>query len=325
MRSNTLRAVNGTVQDEGVSQGRPQIDTDIQLIETILTLAPETNGSVAVKAWDALKGHTGRDHGHLAKPHEAEKMRFSDLQAQPRKIITSPIWSGIESEHVSYSAYYTNIHEMIPWRTLTGRQQLYQDHAWMRAFGESLCVYKPPINTKTLHPALTRYKADPKRKTIQLNFIHAHQKWAIHSTFSDNQLMLTLGRGGPILWISEVDAEKIDVNDNDWVEAYNSNGSMTARAVVSQRVPEGMSLMYHAQEKIVNAPGSEVSGYRSGIHNSIVRIVMKPTHMIGGYAQLSYGFNYYGTVGCNRDEFVILRKMEKVDWMEEERVTEDSP
>ena len=38
--------------------------------------------------------------------------------------------------------------------------------------------------------------------------------------------------------------------------------------------------------------------------------------MIGGYAQLSYGFNYYGTVGSNRDEFVIVRKMNKVDWLD---------
>jgi nitrate reductase alpha subunit len=36
--------------------------------------------------------------------------------------------------------------------------------------------------------------------------------------------------------------------------------------------------------------------------------------MIGGYAQLAYGFNYYGTVGSNRDEFVVVRKLEKVDW-----------
>ena len=44
---------------------------------------------------------------------------------------------------------------------------------------------------------------------------------------------------------------------------------------------------------------------------------MKLTHIIGGYAQQSYGFNYYGTVGSNRDEFVIMRKMTKVDWLEE--------
>jgi nitrate reductase alpha subunit len=42
--------------------------------------------------------------------------------------------------------------------------------------------------------------------------------------------------------------------------------------------------------------------------------VLKPTHMIGGYAQLSWGFNYYGTVGSNRDEFIVLRKMRNVDW-----------
>ena len=54
-------------------------------------------------------------------------------------------------------------------------------------------------------------------------------------------------------------------------------------------------MMYHAQEKIVNVPGSEMTGQRGGIHNSVTRAVVKPTHMIGGYAQQSYGFNYYGT------------------------------
>jgi nitrate reductase alpha subunit len=56
---------------------------------------------------------------------------------------------------------------------------------------------------------------------------------------------------------------------------------------------------------------------RGGIHNSVTRTTPKPTHMIGGYAQLSWGFNYYGTIGTNRDEFVILRKMAVVDWMDE--------
>jgi nitrate reductase alpha subunit len=74
--------------------------------------------------------------------------------------------------------------------------------------------------------------------------------------------------------------------------------------------------MYHAQEKIVNVPGAEMSKKRGGIHNSVTRAVTKPTHMIGGYAQLSYGFNYYGTVGSNRDEFVVVRKMRDVNWME---------
>jgi nitrate reductase / nitrite oxidoreductase, alpha subunit len=76
-----------------------------------------------------------------------------------------------------------------------------------------------------------------------------------------------------------------------------------------------MSMMYHAQERIVNMPGSSLTKTRGGMHNSVTRAIMKPTHMIGGYAQQAYGFNYYGTVGCNRDEFVVVRKMKEVDWL----------
>jgi nitrate reductase alpha subunit len=310
-----LGKLNHTVAEDGPTKGLPRIETDIDAAEVILSLAPETNGEVAVKAWKALSEITGRDHTHLAVPREEDKIRFRDLQAQPRKIISSPTWSGIESEHVSYNAGYTNVHELIPWRTLTGRQQLYQDHPWMRAFGEALCVYKPPIDTKTVAPMLG--KRSNGNAEVVLNFITPHQKWGIHSTYTDNLLMLTLSRGGPIVWISETDAKKAGIVDNDWVEAYNLNGALAARAVVSQRVPEGMMLMYHAQEKIVNVPGSEITGTRGGIHNSVTRAVVKPTHMIGGYAQQSYGFNYHGTIGTNRDEFVIVRKMAKVDWLDQ--------
>jgi len=312
----TLGDMNYRVTEDGISQGLPKIETAIDAAEVIMTLAPETNGHVAVKAWAALSKATGRDHTHLADAREDEHIRYRDIQAQPRKIISSPTWSGIESEHVSYTASYTNVHELIPWRTLTGRQQLYQDHKWMRAFGESLCVYKPPIDLKTTKPVID--KLGKGRKQVVLNFITPHQKWGIHSTYSDNLLMLTLSRGGPIIWMSEIDAQKVGIEDNDWIEAYNANGAITARAVVSQRVPEGMVMMYHAQEKIINVPGSEITGTRGGIHNSVTRIVPKPTHMIGGYAQLAYDFNYYGTVGANRDEFVIIRKMQKVEWMNEE-------
>lgn len=309
-----LGKLNGVVNDEGVSKGRPKIDTAIDACEVILSLAPETNGEVAVKAWEALEQFTGLEHQHLALSKEDEKIRFHDVVAQPRKIISSPTWSGIESEKVCYNAGYTNVHEYIPWRTLSGRQQLYQDHLWMRAFGEAFCVYRPPIDTKAVNPVIDERSNGEKQ--LVLNFITPHQKWGIHSTYSDNLMMLTLNRGGPVVWISEVDAAKANLVDNDWVEVYNINGAIVARVVVSQRIKEGTVYMYHAQEKIVNTPGSQITGNRGGIHNSVTRAITKPTHMIGGYAQLSYGFNYYGTVGSNRDEFVIVHKMKKVDWME---------
>ncbi len=307
-----LRKLNGEWLD-GPAKGCPKIVSDIDATEVILMLAPETNGEVAVKAWDALGQITGRDHTHLARPKEDEKIRFRDIAAQPRKIISSPTWSGIESEHVCYNAGYTNVHELIPWRTLTGRQQLYQDHLWMRAFGEGFVAWRPPVDLKTVTDAVHR---DRNRPHVVLNFITPHQKWGIHSTYTDNLLMLTLNRGGPVIWISENDARRAGIADNDWVELYNANGALTARAVVSQRIKDGTTFMYHAQEKIVNTPGAETTGKRGGIHNSVTRTVLKPTHMIGGYAQQSYGFNYYGTVGSNRDEFVIVRKMQTIDWLD---------
>ncbi|MCG8668077.1 MAG: hypothetical protein MI867_01590, partial [Pseudomonadales bacterium] len=309
-----LRELNHTVTEEGISKGQPRIDSAIDAAEVVLALAPETNGHVAVKAWDALGKFTGRDHTHLATGKEHEAIRFRDIQAQPRKIISSPTWSGLEDEHVSYNAGYTNVHELIPWRTITGRQQFYQDHKWMQAFGEQFVNYRPPINTRTI--SYVKDKKPNGNKEIVLNWITPHQKWGIHSTYSDNLHMLTLSRGGPITWMSEIDAKEAGIEDNDWIEIFNANGAIACRAVVSQRVKQGMVMMYHAQERIVNVPGAETTGTRGGHHNSVTRAVMKPTHMIGGYAQQAWGFNYYGTVGCNRDEFVVVRKMHNVDWLD---------
>jgi len=317
-----LGQLNHQVLEPGVSEGRPRIESAIDAAEVILSLAPETNGHVAVKAWEALSKFTGRDHTHLATGKEHEAIRFRDIQAQPRKIISSPTWSGLEDEHVSYNAGYTNVHELIPWRTITGRQQFYQDHPWMQAFGEQLMSYRPPINTRTID--YVKGKKSNGNTEIVLNWITPHQKWGIHSTYSDNLIMLTLSRGGPIIWLSEIDAKKAGIEDNDWVECFNANGALVARAVVSQRVKEGMVMMYHAQERIVNMPGSEMTGTRGGHHNSVTRVVLKPTHMIGGYAQQAYGFNYYGTVGCNRDEFVVVRKMKNIDWLDGSH-TDDLP
>ncbi|WP_059412596.1 nitrate reductase subunit alpha [Cupriavidus basilensis] len=310
-----LGELNGTVDEPGATQGLPRIDTDIDAAEVVMMLAPETNGHVAVKAWEALGRITGREHAHLALHREDEKIRFRDIQAQPRKIISSPTWSGLESEKVSYNAGYTNVHELIPWRTLSGRQQFYQDHPWMRDFGEGFVSYRPPINLKNVDEM--RGRKPNGHPEIALNFITPHQKWGIHSTYTDNLIMLTLNRGGPVVWLSEDDAVRAGIVDNDWVELFNANGAIAARAVVSQRVKPGMVMMYHAQEKIINTPGSEITGLRGGIHNSVTRVVLKPTHMIGGYAQYSYGFNYYGTIGTNRDEFVLVRKMDRVDWLDE--------
>ncbi len=316
-----LEKLNYTEMEAGVSQGFPSLADDIAVCEAILSLAPETNGEVAYKGWQALSKKTGLEHTHLSSTRRDDKIRFRDIQAQPRKIITAPTWSGIESEEVSYTAAYTNIHEYIPFRTLTGRAQFYQDHEWMLDFGEGFCCFRPPVDLKDTQAMPDILKDKPH---LRLNWITPHSKWGIHSTYNDNQRMLNLSRGGPVVWVAEVDAKSIGLKDNDWVEAVNANGATVARVVVSQRIPKGAAIMYHAQEKIINVPGSPTTEKRGGILNSVTRVIVKPTHMIGGYAQLAYSFNYYGTVGSQRDEYVLLHKIDddRIDWLERELTPE---
>ncbi|MBM4189846.1 MAG: nitrate reductase subunit alpha [Betaproteobacteria bacterium] len=310
-----LASLNRTVTEPGVSFGMPSLEEDIAVCDSVMRMAPETNGEVAHKSWTALSKKTGLDHHHLYEGRHEDKITFRDIQAQPRKIITAPTWSGIESEKVSYTAGYTNIHEHIPFRTLTGRAHFYQDHEWMLDFGEGFCCFRPPVDMQEHKKVPASVTSGPH---LVLSWITPHSKWGIHSSYQDNLRMLNLFRGGPYFWISEEDAKSVGIADNDWVEAVNANGATVARAVVSQRVPRGMALMYHAQEKNVNVPGSPTTGKRGGILNSVTRVVVKPTHMIGGYAQLSYSFNYYGPVGSNRDEVVVVRKIadQDVDWLE---------
>jgi nitrate reductase alpha subunit len=305
---------NGRVAAPGVSREMPSLETGRQVAEAILMLAPETNGAVAMKSWAPLEKRTGLSLSHLSVARRGEKFSFEDLCAQPRKIITSPVWSGIESEERRYSPFVINVEEKVPFRTLTGRAHFYLDHPWMRAFGEGLPLFRPPVDMAALGSAEVTRDA---RKELVLNYLTPHSKWSIHSTYSDTLTMLTLFRGGEAIWINNEDAAAIGVRDSDWLECFNVNGVVMAKAVVSHRIPPGKAFMYHAQERLINTPGSPLSGQRGGTHNSVTRIMVKPTHMIGGYAQLSYGFNYYGPVGSQRDELIVVRKAGEVDWHED--------
>jgi len=141
-----------------------------------------------------------------------------------------------------------------------------------------------------------------------VRYLTPHSKWSIHSQFQDNPYMLALSRGGPTIWVSEADAATAGIADNDWIEAVNRNGVVVARAVVSHRMPTGTVFMYHSKDRNIDVPKAEASGKRGGIHNALTMIMMKPTHLLGGYGQLTYAFNYYGPTGNQRDELTVIRR-----------------
>ncbi len=300
-----LRAKNGTVRG-GVADGRPRLDTDVQMCEAVLAMSGTTNGQLAVQGFTTLEKRTGTKLADLAAEHEGKQITFADTQARPTPVITSPEWSGSEHGGRRYSPFVINVERSKPWHTLTGRQHFFVEHDWMTAFGEQLPVFRPPLDMQRLFSEPVLGSVDELGVTVR--YLTPHSKWSIHSEYQDNLFMLSLSRGGPTIWMSPKDADKVGIGDNDWVEAVNRNGVVVARAVVSYRMPEGTVYMYHAQERTIDVPIAETSGKRGGIHNSLTRLLMKPTHLAGGYAQMTYAFNYLGPTGNQRDEVTRIRR-----------------
>jgi nitrate reductase alpha subunit len=286
----------------------PSLDTAVEVADAILSLDPASNGELAYKAFEAEEHKTGVRLTDLADGQRDFRVSFADIVAQPRRVLTTPTWSGVVSNGRAYSPFTLNKERLIPWRTLTGRQHFYLDHEAYLLWGEHLPVYKPrPDHTMLDETQKSRLEASG----MLLNYITPHGKWSIHSTYSENHRMMTLSRGGYPVWLNDKDAAELGIKDNDWVELFNDNGVFVQRAIVSARIPCGAVFVYHATERTVGIPKSPLRGKRAGMNNSLTRARLKPVLMSGGYAQFTYFFNYWGPTGVNRDTYVFVRRIEE--------------
>jgi len=288
----------------------PSIKEDVWAANAVLHLSSLTNGELTVRAYKYMEKKTGLVLANLGDGSRDVKMTYADLQAQPRRYNTSPVWSGLMNNGRAYSAFTYNVERLVPWRTLTGRQHFYLDHEMYIAFGENLPTYKPSPKPE-VYGDLRETLKDGSAKI--LNCLTPHGKWHIHSTYMENLRMLTLSRGCEPCWINEEDAKELNINDNDWVEVYNDHGVFCTRAVVSSRIPKGVCIVYHVPERTVTIPKSQVRGNkRAGGHNSFTRTHLKPNLLAGGYGQFTYHFNYWGPTAPQRDTHVVVKRMTKV-------------
>lgn len=288
----------------------PSLEDAKSAANVVLQLSSLTNGTLTKRAYDFMEEKTGLILSDLAEGSKDVRMDFKDLQAQPRRYNTSPVWSGLMNNGRAYSAFTYNVERLVPWRTLTGRQHFYLDHEMYIAYGEHLPTFKPSPKPE-VYGDLKETLKDGHAKA--LNCLTPHGKWHIHSTYMDNLRMLTLSRGCEPCWLSEEDADELGIKDNDWVEVYNDNGVYCTRAVVSSRIPKGVCIVYHTVERTITIPKSQVRGNRrAGGNNSITRTHLKPNLLAGGYGQFTFHFNYWGPTAVNRDTHVIIKKMQKV-------------
>ncbi len=295
----------------GEKDGRPSLEDAQKVAEVILRISPESDGEMSCKLFEVLEEQTGLEFMHLVEGERDIAHSYPDLISQPRRSITSPHWSAIESPGRTYCPWTLNIETLKPWHTLTGRQEIFFDHRIYRELGEMLPTYKPPVDMVQIGD-LNVADAAPDSKVFR--FLTPHGKWSIHSMFWDTWHMLNMFRGGQVVWLSDLDAKDMGIEDNDWVEIYNENGIAVVRAVLSYTVPRDTAIMYHSSERHINVPFSSlarergVSDLRGGNNNAPTRIMMNPSTMVGGYANWTYFLNYWGTSPSERDCAVLIRK-----------------
>ncbi|HSF86173.1 MAG TPA: nitrate reductase subunit alpha [Acidimicrobiia bacterium] len=301
-------------EDGGAGNGvlMPSLAQDREVCEAILALDPASNGELAYRAFEAEEAKTGRMLRHLGDGQRDSRYSFSDIVAQPRRVLTTPTWSGIVTKGRAYSPFVFNVEHLVPWRTLTGRQHFYLDHENYLQWGEHLPIYKPRPDHTMLSE--TEQSLAEGQDGQMFNYITPHGKWSIHSTYSDNHRMMTLSRGGYPIWLNDKDAIRLGIEDNDWVELYNDNGVFVQRCITSSRIPAGTVFVYHATERTVGIPISPRRKKRAGMNNSLTRARLKPVLMSGGYAQFTYFFNYWGPTGVNRDTFVYVRRIDRPEF-----------
>jgi nitrate reductase alpha subunit len=285
----------------------PSMRDVLGAINIVMRTAPETNGEACMLAFEAQEKKTGLPLKDMGQGNAEFYIQHEDIQAQQRRTLTSPCWSGIANNGRAYSPFSMSVDRLVPWRTLTGRQSYYFEHEGYLAFGEHLPTFKPKAGMQEYGDLAKQQKLD---NSLCLNYLTPHGKWHIHSTYYDNLRMLTLSRGQEPFWISEEDAHSVGIHDNDWVEAYNDHGVVVTRAAVSARIPRGVCIFYHAPERTISFPKSPLRGMNTGgTHNSLTRVRLNPVLLMGGYGQFTFGFNYWGPTGVNRDTHIMVRKL----------------
>jgi complex iron-sulfur molybdoenzyme family reductase subunit alpha len=209
---------------------------------------------------------------------ETKGMTYESLKDGPRRFVaTDPeIWNSDVRPGQAYTPFQHQVEDKRPWRTLTGRQQFYIDHPWYIELGEALPVAKEPLAGH-----------------YPLFWNTPHGRWSIHSTWRDNRYTLRLQRGLPIAYLNLEEAAKRGINDNDWVKIFNDGGACVVKVKLLPGEPPGRITMYHGWEKYL--------GFQHGGWQSLTRVRIKPTQLVGGYGHVAFKLNYWGPTGNNRD------------------------
>lgn len=140
----------------------------------------------------------------------------------------------------------------------TGRMEFYKEEDAFTKLGENLPVYKAGFS----------HLPDEDQK-LPFCIMTPHSKWRVHSTHSNNPVLLNLNRK-PVIEIHPIDAAARGIHDGDEVEVFNNNGSYRLWALVTEGIKPGVLCTDHAWWHRYLAEGK--------YHSVHTHQKIKPTH-----------------------------------------------
>jgi len=140
----------------------------------------------------------------------------------------------------------------------TGRMEFYKEEDIYQKIGDTLPKFIPAFSHLP--------EAD---QAFPLAIVTPHSKWRVHSTHSNNPLLLNINRK-PVVEINPSDALKRGIAEGDEVEIFNLNGAYRLWALVTEAIKPGVVCVDHAWWERYLAGGK--------YHSVHTHQKVKPTH-----------------------------------------------
>jgi nitrate reductase alpha subunit len=117
----------------------------------------------------------------------------------------------------------------------------------------------------------------------------------------DQDLMLRLQRGEPLVYLNDVDARARGIADHALVRVWNDVGEFVARAKVTGGIRPAQAHIFHAWEPYQ---------FRGGrCHQSLAPSPFKITQLVGDYGHLHWGYAHYEPNQVDRDTRVDVEPL----------------
>lgn len=169
---------------------------------------------------------------------------------------THPSMEGVTLDKLRKGPIRVSPYTRAAFRTPSGRIEFYTEDPRLKGLGESLPVFKEPLEGARQSLA----------QKYPLSLLTSHTKYRVHSMFANVDWLREL-EPEPVLEINPTDADKRAIRDGDVVVAFNDRGMVKVKAMVHEGIKPG----------VVNImQGWWPEHFAEGQHNALTRDAINP-------------------------------------------------